>query len=68
MLLKADPVDNELFTEVMDNLTEITNPNRDQRNKPPIDDVRNMITDLANIFEMKSTFTKIQLNVSTYLI
>ena len=63
-----DTVNDAVFQEVLDNLTRITEPSRDKRNKPQLDDFRNLISDATDVFVRKTTIKEKELHVRFILL
>ena len=64
VLKRNNTKDQELFQEVVDNLTAITTPDKDTRNKPPLDKVNDLIEDLTDVFVEKTNPTGEETEVS----
>ena len=68
LALMNDTVNDAVFQEVLDNLSRITEPSRDKRNKPQLDDFRNLISDATDVFVRKTTIKEKELDVRFILL
>ena len=66
-LKKSDEVNSADFLKVIDDLTNLTDPNREPIDKPPIEDIRNIVDDVTEVFEKKDTVTQIEAEVKFVL-
>ena len=57
-LKNSDEVNSADFLKVVDDLTNLTDPNREPIDKPPIEDIRNIVDDVTEVFEKKDTVTQ----------
>ena len=60
---KATTVDPVNFQSVLDDLNEVTNPERDRADKPPVEEVKDIINDITDILEKNEQTTTKELEV-----
>ena len=51
------------FQSVLDDLNEVTDPDRDKIDKPPVDEVKDIINDITDIIEKKEETSPEELEV-----
>ena len=62
-LIVNDTIDDAVFEEVLDTLILITEPTQDERNKPLLDDFRNLIGNATEVLMRKTTIKEKELDV-----